>query len=137
MPVVAVKLPEKAVRALNNNPKIEYIEEDGFVQTIGQTTPCGISHVKATNIHNTGIGGYGIKVGIIDTGIDYTHKDLQVIGGESFVQGNMDYMDDNGHGTHVAGTVAALDNALGVLGVAPKVDLYAIKVLNQAWCGEL
>jgi subtilisin len=131
IPVVAAKLPDKAVQALGNNPKISYIEEDGNVQAIGQITPWGIPHIKATDVQETGINGVGVKVGVIDTGIDYTHEDIQVNGGATFVQGTLDYMDDNGHGTHVAGTISAVNNTIGVLGVAPQAELYAIKVLDQ------
>jgi subtilisin family serine protease len=56
-----------------------------------------------------------------------------VNGGETFVQGTMDYIDDNGHGTHVAGTIAAKNNSLGLLGVAPQSQLYGIKVLVSIW----
>lgn len=131
MPVIAAKLPDKAVQALANHPKVAYIEEDGMVQATGQEIPWGVSHVKATDVHQTGVIGSGTKVGILDTGIDYTHEDLQVSGGATFVSGTSDYMDDNGHGTHVAGTVAAVNNTLGVIGIAPQTNLYAIKVLDQ------
>lgn len=131
MPVVAARLREKAVQALMNNPTISYVEEDGNVQAIVQAVPWGIPHVKAIDVQQMGVTGAGIKVGIIDTGIDYTHEDLQVSGGVTFVQGTTDYMDDNGHGTHVAGTVAALNNTLGVIGVAPQASVYAIKVLDR------
>jgi subtilisin len=131
MPVVSVNLPEKVTEALAKNPNVDYVEEDGKVQAIGQMTPWGIPHVNADDVHQTGVEGSGVKVGIVDTGIDYTHEDLLVSGGESFVQGTTDYMDGNGHGTHVAGTVAGLNNSVGVLGVAPEANLYAIKVLDQ------
>lgn len=75
----------------------------------------------------------GVKVAIIDTGIDYTHPDLKANykGGYDFVNDDSYPMDDNGHGTHVAGTIAALDNDIGVIGVAPDADLYAYKTLNR------
>jgi subtilisin len=131
MPVVSVNLPEKVTEALAKNPNVDYVEEDGKVQAIGQITPWGIPHVKATDVQNTDISGQGIKVAVLDTGIDYTHEDLRVTSGATFVQGETDYMDDNGHGTHVAGTIAALNNTIGVLGTAPEASLYAVKVLNQ------
>ncbi|MFT9488200.1 MAG: S8 family peptidase [Tepidibacillus sp.] len=136
MPMVAVKLPDQAMQALMNNPAISYVEEDGEVQAIGQLVPWGIPHVKATDVQQTGVKGLSIKVGIIDTGIDDTHEDLKVSGGVTFVQGTNDYMDDNGHGTHLAGTIAALDNSLGIIGVAPQASLYAIKVLDQYGSGS-
>lgn len=131
MPVVSVNLPEKAAEALRHNPKVDYVEFDGVMKAIGQEIPWGVTHVKATDVQQSGVNGAGIKVGIIDTGIDYFHEDLIVKGGSTFVEGTTDYMDDNGHGTHVAGTVSALNNSIGVIGVAPEVELYSIKVLDR------
>jgi len=79
----------------------------------------------------------GIKVAILDTGIDWDHPDLadNYKGGYDFVNDDADPMDDNGHGTHCAGIVAAEDNDAGVIGVAPKVYLYAVKVLDSSGSG--
>jgi subtilisin len=152
IPVVAAKLPEKAVQALAKNPKIAYIEEDASVTTTNlampiieaeattitatQEIPWGVSHIGATSVQQNGYLGTGVKIGVLDTGIDYNHKDLKVSGGISFVQGTTDFFDDNGHGTHVAGTISALNNSLGVVGVAPQANLYAIKVLDQSGDGS-
>jgi subtilisin family serine protease len=76
-----------------------------------------------------------VKVAVLDTGIDVKHPDLRVAGGASFVKGSKSYSDDNGHGTHVAGIIAALDNEIGVVGVAPGAELYAVKVLNKQGSG--
>lgn len=92
--------------------------------------------------------GQGVVVAVIDTGIDYSiddqwnkhyHPDLadNVLGGKGFkwtgalVEENDDYQDTLGHGTHVAGTITAVDNDIGVIGVAPKVKIYALKLVNQ------
>lgn len=74
-------------------------------------------------------------VAVLDTGIDYTHPDLKdnVIGGVSFVTYEKDYKDFNGHGTHVAGTIAARGK---ILGVAPAAKLLAVKVLDQFGFGS-
>ncbi|WP_163537364.1 S8 family peptidase [Gracilibacillus sp. YIM 98692] len=136
MPVVSVKLSEKAAKALAKNAKVEYIEPDGRVKAIGQETPWGVPHVKATEVQESGITGTGVKVGVLDTGVDFLHEDLNVSGGATFVSDTDNYMDDNGHGTHVAGTVAAQNNTIGVIGVAPKVELYGIKVLDQSGYGS-
>lgn len=135
-PVASVELTESAAQSLAKDPKVAYVEEDGEVHTTGQVTPWGISDVQSVEVQQKGITGSGIKVGIIDTGIDYNHEDLKVSGGVTFVPGTTDYRDDNGHGTHVAGTVASLNNKVGVLGVAPQVSLYAIKVLDQNGSGN-
>ena len=76
--------------------------------------------------------GEGIKVGIIDTGVDLTHPDLRgrIKASKNFIGGES-AQDDNGHGTHVAGIIAAEKNGLGVVGVAPKADLYIAKAFNK------
>jgi len=79
--------------------------------------------------------GGGVRVAVVDTGIDYRHYDLRVYGGVSYVPGVSSFMDDHGHGTHVAGTVAALANRRGIVGVAPAARLYAVKVLNRNGSG--
>ncbi|MCR4296999.1 MAG: S8 family peptidase [Elusimicrobia bacterium] len=86
--------------------------------------------------------GKGVKVAIIDTGIDTSHPDLSggVDGGYSAItktENPADYQDDNGHGTHVAGTVAGKRDGKGVVGVAPKARLYAVKVLDADGSGNL
>ena len=75
----------------------------------------------------------------MDTGIHVQHPDLKenIKGGINLVGNPSDYSDDNGHGTHVAGIVGALNNDIGIVGVMPKVDLYAVKVFNSAGEGSL
>ena len=136
IPVIAAKLPAKAVEALSKNPNIAYIEQDTRAFATSQVEPWGIQHVKAPEAQALGYSGQGIKVGVIDTGIDYTHEDLNISGGITFVAGTTDYLDDNGHGTHVAGTIAAVNNELGVLGIAPQASIYGIKVLDSNGSGN-
>jgi subtilisin len=83
--------------------------------------------------------GDPVKVGVIDTGIDLKHPDLQanIKGGYNAINPLKSANDDNGHGTHVAGIIAALNNSIGVIGVGPNIDLYAIKVLNANGSGYL
>jgi subtilisin len=84
------------------------------------------------------VTGSGVKIAVLDTGIDASHEDLNVAGGASFVADEPDALTDgNGHGTHVAGTIAALNNNVGVVGVSYDVDLYAVKVLSAAGSGTL
>jgi len=98
-----------------------------------QVTPAGVLRVGAPTATST---GKDIRVGIVDTGIDLNHQDLSVAGGYNTFDGTSNCQDDNGHGTHVAGTVAALDNAIDVRGVAPGVSLYCVKVLNSSGQGS-
>ncbi|MCT8137836.1 S8 family peptidase [Anaerobacillus sp. CMMVII] len=136
MPVLHVTLPKKAAEALAKNPNIKYIEEDVEYTSASQTTPWGVSHIRANTVHSWGNYGSGVKVAVLDTGIA-THTDLKIAGGVSFISTESSYQDFNGHGTHVAGTVAALNNSYGVIGVAPSVNLYAVKVLDRNGSGSL
>jgi subtilisin len=98
-----------------------------------QVTPLGVLRVGAPTETST---GKGIKVAIVDTGIDFNHPDLAVVEGYNAFDGTSNCQDDNGHGTHVAGTVAGLDNAIDVRGVAPGASLYCVKVLNAQGQGS-
>jgi subtilisin len=135
---IAAKLPEQAIDALNKNPNIAYVETDGEVHALGQTLPWGVDRIDA-DVVNTYDKGTGVKVAVIDTGINYTHPDLtnNYRDGYDFVNKDTDPMDDNGHGTHVAGTIAAVDNDFGVVGAAPEAYLYGVKVLGSGGSGSL
>lgn len=104
-----------------------------------ETLSWGIDRIDAELVWPGGNTAEPVKVGIIDTGIDTAHPDLQanIKGGVSTVSYTAKYNDDNGHGTHVAGITAALDNTIGVIGVGPNIDLYAIKVLDRRGSGYL
>lgn len=135
-PIVKMTLPEQAILALAKNPNVKSIESEVIFTINEDTIEWGIVKVEAPKAWAQGYTGAGVKVGIIDTGIAL-HDDLVIAGGANFVDTASSYYDDNGHGTHVAGTVAALDNGIGVIGVAPNVQLYAIKVLNSSGSGTL
>src|SRR5690606_16008598 len=103
--------------------------------------PKGVELIQAPEIWKE-TKGKGMKVAVLDTGCDTNHPDLKerVIGGRNFTdddQSNPDiYTDYNGHGTHVAGTIAAQENDAGVIGVAPEADLLIVKVLNRNGSGQ-
>ncbi len=132
IPAIACKLPEQAIDALKNNPKVAYVEVDGVVESIDEVLPWGVDRIDAELEHPYN-KGTGVKISVIDTGIDYNHPDLDsnYKGGYDFVNDDADPMDDHGHGTHVAGIIAAEDNEIGVIGVAPESSLYALKALNS------
>ena len=83
--------------------------------------------------------GEGVKVAVIDTGCDLTHHDLKdnMLEGKNFVEIGQPPMDRNGHGSHVSGTIAASDNNLGMVGVAPKAKIIPIKALGDKGGGNL
>lgn len=132
--VVKVELPKVAVENMRNSKGVAFVEPDAEVKAYAQTVPWGIEKVKAPAVHSAGYTGSGIKVAVLDTGILLNHPDLQVSGGYD-TTGKGSYNDDNGHGTHVAGSIAALNNTVGVLGAAPSANLYAVKVLDSAGSG--
>jgi len=112
-----------------------------------QRLPWGVERIGADPSSNAtgGSTGDGINVAVLDTGIDLDHPDLaDNVEGEYMAlaevgryRKNRAPDDDNGHGTHVAGIIAAEDNAQGVVGVAPDANLYAVKVLDQNGSGYL
>jgi subtilisin family serine protease len=103
-----------------------------------QPAPWGVAKVGAPNVW-ADTRGAGVGVAVLDTGIALDHPDLagQVKGGINTIVNGASYADDHGHGTHVAGTIAALDNSIGVVGVAPQASLLAVKVLNSSGSGYL
>ena len=142
IPVIAAEVPASSLARLRAMRGITFIEEDGVVEAVDEVEamaeqiPWGIGRVNAPQVHPYN-KGTDVKVAIIDTGIDYAHPDLDAnyIGGYDFYNEDSNPLDDNGHGTHVAGIVAAEDNDIGVIGVAPEADLYAVKVLSSSGSG--
>jgi subtilisin len=140
VPAIAASLPAQAIAALERNPRIAAIEPDGRVFAVDAEldNSWGVKRIGAAVAHAGGLRGAGVKVAIIDSGIDYTHPDLvsNYAGGYDFVNNDADPSDDNKHGTHVAGIIAGLDNDLGVIGVAPEAAIYALKVLGADGSGS-
>lgn len=147
----AARMSRQAMEnAKARNPNIAYCEQDQVVKISqfqsnartrrkpggggtqpAQETPWGIARV------NGGVAGTYATAWIIDTGIDLDHPDLKVDAGRSvsFIRrGTPD--DQNGHGTHVAGTIAALDNGIGVIGVTPGATVVAVRVLDRSGSGS-
>lgn len=145
--VIAARMKQEAADALAKNIKVRYVEPDGPVYALGQEVPWGIDRVFGDESYSFDTWritrGSGTAVAVIDTGIDVYHEDLNVVGGVRFctigpiLYQDDNYYDDNSHGTHVAGTVAALDNGWGVVGVGPEIDLYAVKVLDASGSGSV
>jgi len=141
IPAVSASLSEQAINIMRKNPRVAYIEDDVIltIATDEYVNSPGVSHIGCEMAHNNGIDGTGVKLAVIDTGIDYTHEDLDANykGGYDFVFSDSDPFDDsyNSHGTHVAGIIAAERNGIGVVGVAPNASLYAVKVMDGSGHG--
>ena len=138
VPTIAATMPSDKLDELRADPSVELVELDTTISGCfaGEVLPWGVDRVDAELVHPSN-KGTGVKVAILDSGIDLDHLDLAVAGDVTFVPETTTGDDDNGHGTLVAGIVAALDNDIGVIGIAPEASLYAVKVLNQNGAGVM
>lgn len=116
-------------------PSTELIAEDSPT-TLAETLPWGVNRIDAERAWEV-TRGAGIRVAVIDTGIDHLHDDIRpnFAGGVSFVPGES-FVDGNGHGTHVAGIIGARQNGSGVVGVAPNCSLFSVKALSRTGSGQ-
>lgn len=130
-------IPNARVDALRADPNVAFLSLDREVSIAAQSLPTGINRIEAdlsSTISGNGSGSVNVGVAVIDTGIDTSHPDLNVAGGKNCSTGKS-FNDGHGHGTHVAGTIAAKDDGQGVVGVVPGAPLYAVRVLNNAGSG--
>ena len=155
---VLAEIPEGTIDELRSGPGVAFIERDSDVGVPSEWTPSvldlldpgdnadcsthpsqrpswGYERIGADEVEPD---GSGVDIGILDTGIETGHCTLNVAGGRNFTDSVRpdDYEDRHGHGTHVAGVASALDNDLGVAGVAPNANLYAVKVLDDNGSGR-
>jgi subtilisin family serine protease len=149
VPGFSASLPKAAINALRHNPKVVSIEADSSVFLQSQITPTGVDRADVDENLLAAIDGvpgnandgkgYSFLVATLDSGIDVDHPDLNVAGGRNFLRGadNLDFNDGGGHGTHVAGIIGAVDNDIGVVGVAPGAGIYATKVFGNNGSGEM
>jgi aqualysin 1 len=129
-------IPENRLGAIEDDPRVDYVEPDGVAKAVEQVKPWGIDKIDAdtsSTLAGNGSGAVsGVNAYIVDSGI-YKHADLNVVRHVNFAGGKN--IDCNGHGTHVAGTVAARDNTSEVVGVAPGAPLTGVKVLGCSGSG--
>lgn len=128
---------------MNKNRKecrlLPHIKEPiyGLSASAGQILPWSISLFNVADFWSK-TNGVGVTVAVIDTGCDLNHDDIKdnLTNGYNIIQPNQDPIDTNGHGTHVAGTIAAINNHKGVVGVAPSVKIMPIKALDDSGMGS-
>ena len=131
-------MPETAIPGIKVNSNVRVIEPVIKAYLVGTydeelNNTWGVKRIGSGVAHLNGYLGTGIRVAVIDSGVDYNHIDLEanITGGYDFADEDDDPMDFHSHGTHVAGTIAALRNGIGVVGVAPEVEIYALKVFSD------
>ena len=131
-------LTPAGLAALKADPSVAAVVPDRTLHIQAQSLPTGIDRIDgelSSTASGNGSGTVDVDVAIIDTGVG-PNSDLDVRGGTNCV-GGASFADDNGHGTHVAGTVAAKDDGNLVVGVAPGARIWAVKVLNAAGSGSI
>lgn len=150
----SARVPQQRMAGLRNDRRVAAVEVDRVMTTQAQQRPTGIPRVDADEvvavpetstllINDSDDYRVDVDIAIVDTGIDRYHEDLHVVGGTDCSGGSPfkkscsdgTFADGHGHGTHVAGTAAALDNAIGVVGVAPGARLWGVKVLSDSGSG--
>jgi subtilisin family serine protease len=161
IPAVAAHLDANQVKQLLANPDIEYVEPDYKIYALGfpdtnaysssdisalsssssQTIPYGVTMVNAPAVWSR-TSGAGVRVALMDTGITMYHPDRgNVVDSNSFATDSTGAIipveDFAGHGTHTSGTIAAADNNIGVVGVAPQADLLIAKVMDNTGSGQV
>jgi subtilisin family serine protease len=140
---ISAEVPQSALAALENSPRVLSVYPVPTVRAMEDRLDWGVDRIDAervwggsedaTSVSLLGNGGQDMKVAIIDTGLDRDHPDLaaNIAGGYNWIGTcTTCWDDDQGHGTHVGGIVAALDNGIGSIGVAPKAKLYGLKILD-------
>lgn len=139
-PVSFADVPASDLDTLRRDPAVQAVEPDPEDAVhICVAPPYGITRLRAPELHTRGVLGAGVKVAVIDTGIDYNHVDLAPVyaGGFDFVNNDADPFDDHTgtHGTHVSGTIAARLSSSTLYGMAPSCQLFAVKVLDSSGSG--
>jgi len=143
----SAELSAAAVKALRSDPRVKYVMPDGKAEGMAQSTPTGISRIFATANAGLDIDGVDdvrvdVDVAIIDSGTDPTHPDLNVVSRTNCIPldenseggtcvDNSGVSGEHMHGTHTGGTVGAIDNGIGVVGVAPGARLWSVRVLGK------
>lgn len=137
IPAVMANGSPNSIEQLKNNPEVESVEHDLLAKDYkAQIQDWGITATNAPVAWETGLTGKGVKIAVIDSGIS-KHKELDIQGGISYVPNTTYYNDEYGHGTHLAGIIAANNDKNGVVGIAPEASIYAVKVLDDKGNGSL
>jgi subtilisin len=139
----AARLGKRQLERVSADPSVAFVSPDRAVRIAaqvpllpGESAPTGVRRIGAATAADAH-GASTAAVAVIDTGVDLTHPDLNVVSGKNCMspKKTAPARDDNGHGTHVAGTIAAENDGGGLVGVAPGTRVHAVKVLNAAGQG--
>jgi subtilisin family serine protease len=128
-------IPAARLADIHRDPRVAFVSDDRPVHAAVQSMPTGIDRIDAELSSHFGSNvGWNTAVAVVDTGSG-PHAELNIAGGKNCSTGRS-YNDGNGHGTHVAGTIGALNNTAGVVGVAPGIPIYSVRVLDNQGNGS-
>jgi subtilisin len=130
----AATIPLARLGDIQRDPRVAFVSEDRPVTAVAQTLPTGVNRIDGDLSSHFSSNTWNIAVAVIDSGSG-PHADLNVVGGMNCSTGKS-FNDGNGHGTHVAGTIGAINNGSGVVGVAPGIPIYSVRVLNNTGSGS-
>lgn len=137
---LAIKAPPAVLSLILADPAVLFVSPNLSATLNNQTLPTGVDRIdgdQSSTRSGDGSGSVPVNVAVLDTGIDLTHPDLNVVGGTNCGAGPAPSFDDHyGHGTHVAGIIGAKDNSEGVVGVAPGARLWAVRVMSAVGQGS-
>jgi len=139
----SARLTAGQLAALRADPAVDFVEADTVLSAAGrvalaagETVPAGLRRIGAATATTAGEAS-DTKIAVLDTGVDLANPDLDAISGANCIKPGTPAADDNGHGTHVAGVIAAANAGRDVVGVAPGTEIYSVKVLNARATGTL
>jgi len=130
----AAAIPDARLDDIRRDPSVAFLSEDRPVHAAAQTLPTGVNRIDADLSSHFASNSWSFAVAVIDTGSG-PHADLNIAGGKNCSTGGS-FSDGNGHGTHVAGTIGAINNTTGVVGVAPGIPIYSVRVLDNRGNGS-
>ena len=130
----AATIPQARIDDVRRDPRVAFVSDDREVEAYAQTLPTGVDRIDGELSSHYSSNSWGTAVAVIDTGSG-PHADLNIAGGVN-CQSGKSFNDGNGHGTHVAGTIGATNNGSGVVGVAPGIPIYSVRVLDNRGSGR-
>ena len=136
---IQASLNDEQIAKIKNFDSTAIVQREHLYSVSNDKVIPSFTTIKTEPINTTPYTGKKVKVAVLDTGVDTEHRDLTLAGGycafTSDCSSGVPYDDNNGHGTHVAGIIAGKANGTGIIGIAPSVDLYSVKVLNELGVG--
>jgi subtilisin len=130
----AAAIPQARIDDVRRDPRVAFVSDDREVEAFAQTLPTGVNRIDGELSSHYASNSWNVGVAVIDTGSG-PHADLNIAGGVNCQTGRS-YSDGNGHGTHVAGTIGAFNDGSGVVGVAPGIPIYSVRVLDSRGSGR-